>query len=44
MTQGNVTVAIWGLAAAYVACAALFALFSGISHLGSKKHKGSAAA
>ena len=44
MTQGNVTVAIWGLAVAYVACAALFALFSGISHLGSKKNKGSAAA
>lgn len=43
MTQGNVTAAIWGLAAAYVACAVIFALFSGISHLGRKK-RGSAAA
>ena len=39
MTQGNITIAVFALAAVYVGCAVLYGIISGVSRLGRKNKK-----
>lgn len=43
ITEGNVNVALWALAGAYIACAVVFAALSGISNIGRRRRTGAAA-
>ena len=40
ITEGNVNVALWALAGAYIACAVVFAALSGISNIGRRRRTG----